>query len=168
VARNDHRGPLIAAGVALGAGLGGFVDGILLHQVLQWHHMVTSAGYPPTSVSNLQVNTFWDGLFHVFTWTMTALGLGLLWRAGKRTDVPWSARTFAGALLAGWGIFTLAEGLVDHHLLGIHHVREDAADPLPWDLGYLVLGGVLLVVGWTLIRTVRSTAIEEAPRRRKR
>jgi hypothetical protein len=25
----------------MGVGLGGFVDGILLHQILQWHHMLT-------------------------------------------------------------------------------------------------------------------------------
>src|SRR4051794_35429080 len=29
-------------GTILGVGLGGFVDGILLHQILQWHHMLTS------------------------------------------------------------------------------------------------------------------------------
>ena len=25
----------------MGVGLGGFIDGILLHQILQWHHMLT-------------------------------------------------------------------------------------------------------------------------------
>ena len=35
-----------AAGIFLGLGLGGFFDGIVLHQILQWHHMATSAGYP--------------------------------------------------------------------------------------------------------------------------
>jgi len=34
--------PLIAAGIFLGLGLGGFVDGILLHQILQWHHMLSN------------------------------------------------------------------------------------------------------------------------------
>jgi uncharacterized membrane protein len=29
-------GPLVGAGLVLGIGLGGFVDGILLHQLLQW------------------------------------------------------------------------------------------------------------------------------------
>jgi uncharacterized membrane protein len=33
----------LAPGVWLGIGLGGFVDGIVLHQILQWHHMLTSA-----------------------------------------------------------------------------------------------------------------------------
>jgi uncharacterized membrane protein len=25
----------------MGIGLGGFIDGIVLHQILQWHHMLT-------------------------------------------------------------------------------------------------------------------------------
>ena len=28
---------LITSGMLLGVGFGGFVDGILLHQILQWH-----------------------------------------------------------------------------------------------------------------------------------
>jgi|SRR5512145_1999921 uncharacterized membrane protein len=53
----------ISAGILFGLGLGGFFDGIILHQVLQWHHMLTSNGYPPNSIHNLEVNTLWDGLF---------------------------------------------------------------------------------------------------------
>ena len=30
----------LSPGVVLGIGLGGFVDGIVLHQILRWHHMV--------------------------------------------------------------------------------------------------------------------------------
>ena len=44
----------IAAGILFGLGLGGFFDGIVLHQMLQWHHMLTDAGYPATSVENLK------------------------------------------------------------------------------------------------------------------
>src|SRR5215211_1485884 len=60
--------PLVAAGIWLGLGLGGFFDGIVFHQILQWHHMLTSAGYPATSFANLQLNTLADGLFHVATY----------------------------------------------------------------------------------------------------
>ena len=64
----------VAAGILLGLGLGGFFDGIILHQVLQWHHMLTSAGYPPDSVQNLEVNTLWDGFFHLSTYIFVLLG----------------------------------------------------------------------------------------------
>jgi hypothetical protein len=47
----------ISAGILFGLGLGGFFDGIVVHQLLQWHHMLTDAGYPPTTVENLKINT---------------------------------------------------------------------------------------------------------------
>src|SRR3712207_1919539 len=62
----------LSAGILFGLGLGGFFDGIILHQVLQWHHMLSSAGYPPDSVRNLEINVLWDGLFHLSTYIFTA------------------------------------------------------------------------------------------------
>ena len=50
----------------MGIGLGGFFDGILFHQLLQIHNML-SAKYPNTSIANLEINMFWDGLFHALT-----------------------------------------------------------------------------------------------------
>jgi uncharacterized membrane protein len=146
-----NRKPLITAGILLGVGLGGFVDGIVLHQILQWHHMFTSAGYPPTSVENLELNTFGDGLFHASTWVATAIGLAVLWKAARRSDVPWSTPTLVGTLAMGWGLFNLVEGIIDHHLLGIHHVRTDVPNVLAWDLGFLLFGAILLGVGMGLV-----------------
>jgi uncharacterized membrane protein len=51
------------AGIILGLGLGGFVDGILLHQIVHWHNM-GSAVVPPTTMDALQRNMTWDGYFH--------------------------------------------------------------------------------------------------------
>ncbi|HYI02145.1 DUF2243 domain-containing protein [Hyalangium sp.] len=148
-----HHGALISAGVLLGAGLGGFADGILLHQILQWHSML-STQLPPTELVSMKINMFWDGLFHAFTWLATVLGLGLLWRAGQRPEVPWSTRTLVGSLAIGWGAFNLVEGLIDHHLLGIHHVRPGEGQ-LAWDLGFLAFGALLVGVGWGLVRAGR-------------
>ena len=88
----DVQGFPTAAGLLLGLGLGGFFDGIVLHQVLQWHHMLTTAGYPPDSVANLRVNTLWDGLVHSTTYIFVAIGLALLWRAARRTHARWSGK----------------------------------------------------------------------------
>ena len=67
-----------APGILLGIGLGGFVDGIVLHQVLQWHHMLSGEGsYPTTTVAGLETNTLWDGLFHAATWVAVAVGLDI-------------------------------------------------------------------------------------------
>jgi uncharacterized membrane protein len=147
----------LAPGLVLGIGLGGFVDGIVLHQILQWHHMVTSAGYPADSVPNLTINTLFDGLFHAATWIATALGLVLLHRAVRRGH-RWSGRRLLGAMAIGWGSFNVVEGIVDHHLLGLHHVREDASNVLAWDLGFLACGALLIVAGTAIARTDRGAA----------
>lgn len=140
----------------VGIGLGGFVDGIVLHQVLQWHHMLTDYGaydrYPPGTVSDLETNTLWDGMFHSVTWITTVVGLVLLYRAAQRGSRP-GGREMAALLLLGWGSFNLVEGVVDHHLLRIHHVRDDVPDPLWWDVGFLAFGALLVGVGWALRRT---------------
>ena len=142
-------GPLVAAGALLGIGLGGFVDGILLHQILQWHHMLT-ARLPATDLVNLKVNMVWDGLFHAFTWLTTVVGLALLWRATGRRDVVRSTRAFAGSLVLGWGVFNVVEGMIDHELLQIHHVHP-GDDQLSWDVAFLMLGAALIAAGWTAI-----------------
>ena len=151
MADERRRSPLIAAGVLMGAGLGGFVDGITFHQILQWHNML-SAKIPPNDLVSAKINMYWDGLFHAAVWTLTVMGLFLLWRAGQRRDVPWSGRTFLGALSLGWGLFNVVEGTLDHQLLGIHHVFEYTSNKLPWDISYLVFGAVMLFVGSILIR----------------
>jgi uncharacterized membrane protein len=146
-----RRTPLVAAGILLGAGLGGFVDGIVLHQILQWHNML-SGQLPPDTLVRAKVNMYWDGLFHAAVWVLTVVGLALLWAATGRADVPHSGRTLVGGLLLGWGLFNVIEGLIDHEILGLHHVYEYTPNHLPADLGFLVFGLLLLLGGWALVR----------------
>jgi len=153
--QNRTQRPLLIGGIWLGLGLGGFFDGIVFHQILQWHHMLTSAGYPPTSVANLNLNTLADGLFHALTYTFTLIGLTVLWRASTRNSVIWLGRVLIGAILIGWGMFNLVEGLIDHQLLGIHHVRDDlppGTAKLGWDIGFLAWGVLMLTFGRRLAR----------------
>ncbi|KAB2908594.1 MAG: DUF2243 domain-containing protein [Kofleriaceae bacterium] len=148
-------GPLIAAGLVLGVGLGGFVDGIVLHQILQWHNMLSS-WTPPVDLVTMKYNMVWDGLFHALTWTMCAVGVALLFRAGRRADVPWSGRLLLGSILGGWGLFNLVEGVIDHQLLGLHHVRPGEAQ-LAWDLAFVLGGGVgLMLVGYLVAHGLSS------------
>jgi uncharacterized membrane protein len=142
------------AGVLLGIGIGGFFDGIVLHQLLQWHHMLTSAGYPADTVANLKINTLWDGLFHAFTYICVAAGLALFWRHARRQHVRWSAKLLGGTLLLGWGLFNVVEGIVNHHILGIHHVNETVPPSqwLMWDLAFLIWGAAMVVGGYYLVR----------------
>lgn len=163
--RDMDRRPLIAAATLLGIGLGGFIDGILFHQLLQLHNMLSASGYYPktglpaeTIVVNMEINMFWDGLFHTFTWLMMTTGLALLWLAGQRTNVPWSTKTLIGGLALGWGLFNLVEGIIDHHILHIHHVTE-TANHLIWDLAFLGSGALLIITGLAVIRSGRNDSI---------
>jgi uncharacterized membrane protein len=145
--------PPRAPAFVLGLGLGGFIDGIVLHQVLQWHHMLTDAGESANTVAGLEANTLADGFFHLATWFLVAAAMVLMVRAWQRGELapPW--RMHVGMLLAGWGAFNLVEGLIDHQLLGIHHVRDDLGAPLDWDLAFLAAGIVLIIVGLLLARS---------------
>ncbi|WP_405095467.1 DUF2243 domain-containing protein [Micromonospora sp. NBC_01412] len=150
----------------LGVGLGGFADGIVLHQVLQWHHMLSSTGsanvgmkaYPVDTVPGLEINTLWDGIFHVVTWVAVLAGLALLYsRVTQSRGRLWRSPVLWGWALVGWGLFNLVEGIADHHLLGIHHVRGGPHQTW-WDLGFLVFGAALVAVGWLVQR--RGTTVD--------
>ncbi|MET7497667.1 DUF2243 domain-containing protein [Streptomyces sp900116325] len=148
-------------GIVLGVGLGGFVDGILLHQLLQWHHMLTSTDddrigvkyYSPNTVSGLEMNTVWDGIFHAICWVAVLLGLAILYkRVTRNRRRVWASRVLWGWVLAGWGLFNIVEGILDHQILGIHHVHG-GPHQFWWDMGFLLLGVILLVGGYLLQRS---------------
>jgi uncharacterized membrane protein len=153
------------AAVLLGVGLGGLVDGILLHELLQWHHAV-SAVVPPTSVEALSANLRWDGAFDALCLALTVGGALTLYRAAlHRMPVP-GPRLVAGFFCMGWGLFNIVEGIVDHEILGIHHVREGAA-PIAWDFGFLAVGGFgLFAVGAVLSRPTGDWLQRRGGRRR--
>ncbi|MFL6350686.1 MAG: DUF2243 domain-containing protein [Bryobacteraceae bacterium] len=144
--------PLIAAGTLMGIGLGGFFDGILFHQILELHNMLSN-WVPRTTLVNEEINMFWDGLFHAFCYVGTLTAVFMLWRCATRPDVPLSGRTYFGSLWIGWGIFNLVEGLIDHEILQIHHVyQNDPRQFVLWDMVFLASGVVFLLIGWPLIR----------------
>jgi uncharacterized membrane protein len=149
----------MAPAFLMGAGLGGFIDGIVLHQILQWHHMLTDTGdHPSTTVPGLEANTLADGLFHLATWLLVGAGMLMTVKAWQRRELapPW--RAHLGMLLVGWGVFNLVEGLVNHQVLGIHHVRDDLGGPLGWDIAFLASGALLVAIGLALSRSRKRMA----------
>jgi uncharacterized membrane protein len=106
--------------------------------------------YPTTTIGGLEDNTLADGLFHAATWLAVVAGIWILWR--RSTDWRWaiSGRALFGWILVGFGLFNLVEGVIDHQLLGIHHVRDDLGGPLSWDIGFLAVSCVLILSGWLL------------------
>jgi uncharacterized membrane protein len=151
---SQHRRFPTSAGILLGLGLGGFFDGIVLHQLLQLHHMATSAGYPADSVENLRFNTLLDGLFHAGTYIFVVLGLAVLWRTAHKSHLWWSGQMLLGPMLMGFGMFNLVEGVINHQFLGIHHVNETVPQDqwIYWDIGFLIWGALMLIGGLALAR----------------
>lgn len=158
----ERRARFVLGAFLLGVGMGGFVDGIVMHQLLQWHHMVSSIE-PATTLGGLETNTLWDGIFHVLAFTLTGVGAVVISGApavAGRTAV----RAFTALFLAGWGAFNLVDSAVNHFLLELHHVREEAADPLAWDLGFLVIAALMFAGGaWWAHRTLRALPPHPAP-----
>ena len=135
-----------------GFGLGAFLDGIVLHQVLQWHHLVSDLR-APDDLAGLKANTFWDGVFHFASW-LIVLG-GLLWLVRSRADLRrLSLRRVVGPLLVGWGAFNITDQVVFHLLLGAHHIRM-VEDYQLYDWGYTAIGALLVAGGLALVRGAR-------------
>jgi uncharacterized membrane protein len=146
--------PLVAAGTLLGIGLGGLFDGILFHQIMQIHSML-SAKLLQDELVNVKVSMFWDGIFSALTWVATILGVALLWRAGKRKDGSWSGQILWGAAFLGWGIFNTVEGIIDHFIFGIHHVVERLGTSM-YDYLFLMSGIVFMIVSFLLISSAKE------------
>ena len=159
VATDRGGSPVFAPALTIGVGLGGFVDGIVLHQILGWHHMLSARpGF------DMRANEVADGLFHAGMWLVVLAGVLWLYARLRLPPVPAAGprlvsgprpwRVLVGAMLTGWGLFNVVEGLVDHQVLGLHHVRP-GAHQLAWDLGFLALGVMLAGVGFLVARPRR-------------
>lgn len=161
------RGFPLWGGLLIGLGIGGFFDGIVFHQVLQWHH-VASAGTTPGDVASMRREVFLDGLFHAASLALLVLGLIVVWVATRKGRVLFLAQLVAGSVLMGFGSFNAIEGLVNHQLLGLHHVNETVppGDWLLWDLGFLASGAVMLSVGAVLWGAGRREAARQMQARR--
>jgi uncharacterized membrane protein len=153
VARSTDSGRNLLSGVLLGVGIAGFVDEVVFHQLLHWHHFYDRSTPAAGLVS--------DGIFHAFSWFATVAALFLFADIRrKRTFEP--ARWWGGILL-GAGAFQLYDGTIQHKLLGIHQIRYDV-DLLPYDLTWnisavaLIAGGVVLLAGSKRTGKVRVDA----------
>lgn len=142
--------PTVAAATALGSGLGGFFDGILFHQILQLHNMLSTRIATDTLVG-AKVNMVWDGLFHSVVWVVTVIGVFMLWHAAKRADTLFDNRLLVGGFLLGWGLFNVVEGVIDHHLINAHHVYQLMGQSV-WDYAFFAWGAAMILVGWMLIK----------------
>ncbi|HEX8609734.1 MAG TPA: DUF2243 domain-containing protein [Telluria sp.] len=146
-------------GFMLGFALGGFFDGILLHQVLQWHHLLSLV----PGMNDLRLQVLWDGYFHALMYVIAIAALWGLWRSRQRGGDEWGS-ALIGSLLLGFGVWNLVDIGLAHWIIGIHRVRLDSPSPLMWDLIWLAaFGAVPIIAAWWVIRSdaarLRNSAV---------
>lgn len=118
--------------------LGGFFDGVLLHQILQWHHLLSLV--PGMDDRRLQI--LWDGYFHAAMYAVALVGLVAVWR--HRSVIGADPRRRLWAMLpVGFGLWHGIDAVLSHWVLGIHRIRDDSPVPLLWDAGWLIGFGIL-------------------------
>ncbi len=140
---------LVGTGFFLGFALGGFFDGILLHQILQWHHLLSSVD----AAQDMRLQILADGLFHALMYVIAAIALYQLWRRRAALARADAGRTLWGMALVGFGSWHMIDAVVSHWVTGIHRVKVDSPQPLLWDLAWFVVFGVLPVLaGWWVRR----------------
>jgi uncharacterized membrane protein len=141
--------PWVKWGALLGFALGGFFDGILLHQILQWHHLLSLV----PGLDDLRLQVLWDGWFHALMYVLAVAALWGLWRTRRLGGAAAGGAVLAGALLLGFGGWHVVDGVLSHWVLGIHRIKLDSPSPLAWDLFWLVAFGLLpLGAGRLLLR----------------
>lgn len=123
----------------LGFGLLGALDGIIFHQLLQWHSVYMNTDHHGQIIS--------DGLFHTLTVIALVIGAVMLWLAGRPGDVEKGKRLLISGILIGGGVFNAGEGLINHHILQIHHVKQGDPNELLYDLAFLASGFMMLAIG---------------------
>lgn len=131
----------------VGVGIAAFLDEVVFHQLLQWHHFYDKS----TTAAGL----FSDGLFHAFGWFAVVAGLFLfadLRRHRSLMPVRW-----AGAVLVGTGGFQLYDGLIQHKVLTLHQIRYEV-QLLPYDLTWNLTAALMLAAGAFLLFRTRSSA----------
>ncbi len=139
-------GRSVLAGVLMGLGVAAFIDEVVFHQLLRWHHFYDR--------STLDVGLVSDGFFHAGGWLAMVTGL-FLFADLQRRRVTVPKRVWAGGFL-GWGGFQIYDGIIQHKLLGLHQIRYDV-DLLPYDLiwnGAAVVG--LAIGAWLLLGSART------------
>jgi uncharacterized membrane protein len=148
------------SGYLLGFALGGFFDGILLHQILQWHHLLSAI-----DGTDIRFQVAADGYFHALMYVIAAIGLWLLWTALRSPGHHAGRRLFA-AMLIGFGGWHIADAVLSHWLIGIHRIRMDSENPLVWDLLWLAIFGIIPLLAGLWMRKGQGGGGTRQPVRR--
>ncbi|KYG31917.1 DUF2243 domain-containing protein [Alkalihalobacillus trypoxylicola] len=142
----------IWSGVLFGVGLAAFVDEVLFHQLLRWHHFYDQA--------TTDIGLISDGLLHAFSWFATIGGLFIY--ADLKRKSSWKASKWWGGVLLGAGGFQLYDGTVQHKIMKIHQIRYvDNVHIYDWVWNILAI--IMIVIGFILMKNnIKTRKINES------
>jgi uncharacterized membrane protein len=143
----------VLAATAVGVGVAGTIDEVVLHQLLHWHHFYdkSTSGWGLTS----------DGIFHVISTALLVGGTYALVHNRQRV-VP---REAPGWIVLAAGAFNLYDGTIQHKVLRLHRVREGVANDTPYDAVFLGTAAALAAIGGALTITARRSERSARDRR---
>lgn len=131
------------SGILFGLGMVAFIDEVVFHQLLHWHHFYDK--------STTEIGLVSDGLFHAYSWFST-IGASFMFADLRRRNAFWFKRWLGGILL-GSGFFQLYDGIIQHKLMRLHQIRYHV-DITPYDWVWNLTALALLVAG--IILTLRT------------
>jgi uncharacterized membrane protein len=131
----------------VGFALAGFFDGIVLHQILQWHHLLSAV----SPEADLRFQIMSDGLFHLAMYLLLVLATILLVAARAANSRVVTTSEILRLSLVGFGLWHVVDAAVFHWLLGLHRIKMNSDAPLAWDIGWVVVFGLgPLLLAWVL------------------
>lgn len=133
------------SGVFFGLGMVAFIDEVVFHQLLHWHHFY--------DLSTTSVGLISDGLFHAFSWFATVASLFMLADLKKRK--VWNMKRWMGASYLAGGTFQLYDGIIQHKLMRIHQIRYNV-EILYYDIVWNVLAVIMMIIGLLLLKNKKT------------
>jgi uncharacterized membrane protein len=152
--RTLRDGAPIFTGALVGIGIIGFLDEVILHQVLQWHNF-----YWATDQAGRVLT---DGIFHVVSTGLLLWGTYRVWRYDQAA--PGQLRALVAGIFLGGGGFNLYDGVVQHALLHLHLVNEKVCPvvyannsipsctaDIPFEIAFDLVAALLLATGFAVL-----------------
>lgn len=129
------------SGLFWGLGFVAFLDEMVFHQLLHWHHFYDK--------STTSIGLISDGLFHAFSWFATVASLFMV--ADLRRKNAWNKKRWISAALIGAGGFNLYDGIIQHKIFKIHQIRYNV-EIIYYDIVWNGLAAIILMIGILLLK----------------
>ncbi len=138
----------VGSGLLFGIGMAAFIDEVVFHQLLQWHHFYDK------DTTNIGIIS--DGFFHAFSWFATVGGLFLFADLRRRNALE--VKRWVGGIFLGSGAFQVYDGLIQHKVMRIHQIRYEV-NILPYDLIWNISGFILIFIGVFFLYQTRPNSL---------